>query len=86
MHYVSSIESRRASTDAQVSTAFKCAVVLRDLIAPYLLRRRKADVAQQLPKKTEQVPKHAHPAPDHGAVISINSPHLQGLPGRLPVS
>ncbi len=39
----------------QVSTAFKCAVVLRDLIAPYLLRRRKADVAQQLPKKTEQV-------------------------------
>ena len=40
---------------AQVSTAFKCAVVLRDLIAPYLLRRRKADVAQQLPKKTEQV-------------------------------
>ena len=40
---------------AQVSTAFKCAVVLRDLIAPYLLRRRKADVAQQLPPKTEQV-------------------------------
>ncbi len=38
-----------------MSTAFKCAVVLRDLIAPYLLRRRKADVAQQLPKKTEQV-------------------------------
>lgn len=30
-------------------------MVLRDLIAPYLLRRRKADVAQQLPKKTEQV-------------------------------
>lgn len=39
----------------QVSTAYKCAVVLRDLIAPYLLRRRKADVATQLPKKTEQV-------------------------------
>ncbi|KAK9811155.1 hypothetical protein WJX73_007203 [Symbiochloris irregularis] len=39
----------------QVSTAYKCAVVLRDLIAPYLLRRRKADVAQSLPKKTEQV-------------------------------
>lgn len=39
----------------QVSTAYKCAVVLRDLIAPYLLRRRKADVASQLPKKTEQV-------------------------------
>ncbi len=40
---------------AQVSTAYKCAVVLRDLIAPYLLRRRKEDVAQQLPAKTEQV-------------------------------
>ncbi|KAK9837571.1 hypothetical protein WJX74_000576 [Apatococcus lobatus] len=39
----------------QVSTAYKCAVVLRDLISPYLLRRRKADVALQLPKKTEQV-------------------------------
>ena len=39
----------------QVSTAYKCAVVLRDLIAPYLLRRRKEDVAQQLPAKTEQV-------------------------------
>jgi hypothetical protein len=37
-----------------VSTAYKCAVVLRDLIAPYLLRRRKEDVAQQLPAKTEQ--------------------------------
>ena len=39
----------------QVTTAYKCAVVLRDLIAPYLLRRRKADVNSQLPKKTEQV-------------------------------
>ena len=39
----------------QVSAAYKCAVVLRDLIAPYLLRRRKADVATSLPKKTEQV-------------------------------
>lgn len=33
----------------------RCAVVLRDLISPYLLRRRKADVAMQLPKKTETV-------------------------------
>ena len=45
----------RLSLWMQVSTAYKCAVVLRDLIAPYLLRRRKADVATQLPKKTEQV-------------------------------
>ncbi|GAX81674.1 hypothetical protein CEUSTIGMA_g9102.t1 [Chlamydomonas eustigma] len=39
----------------QVTTAYKCAVLLRDLIAPYLLRRRKVDVNAQLPKKTEQV-------------------------------
>ena len=50
-----SLQAPACSPVLQVSTAFKCAVVLRDLIAPYLLRRRKADVAQQLPKKTEQV-------------------------------
>lgn len=33
----------------------RCAVVLRDLIMPYLLRRMKADVNVQLPKKTEHV-------------------------------
>ncbi|KAM1684385.1 hypothetical protein ACFXTN_032454 [Malus domestica] len=39
----------------QVSTAYRCAVVLRDLIMPYLLRRMKADVDAQLTKKTEHV-------------------------------
>ncbi|KAK9067540.1 hypothetical protein SSX86_011651 [Deinandra increscens subsp. villosa] len=39
----------------QVSTAYRCAVVLRDLIMPYLLRRMKADVNAQLPTKTEHV-------------------------------
>uniref|UniRef100_A0A2P2MDJ6 Uncharacterized protein MANES_13G035800 n=1 Tax=Rhizophora mucronata TaxID=61149 RepID=A0A2P2MDJ6_RHIMU len=39
----------------QVSTAYRCAVVLRDLIMPYLLRRMKGDVNAQLPKKTEHV-------------------------------
>ncbi|GAB4830543.1 Protein CHROMATIN REMODELING 8 [Ancistrocladus abbreviatus] len=39
----------------QVSTAYRCAVVLRDLIMPYLLRRMKADMSAQLPKKTEHV-------------------------------
>jgi DNA excision repair protein ERCC-6 len=43
------------ASSLQVSTAYKCAVVLRDLIAPYLLRRLKADVNHFLPKKTEQV-------------------------------
>ncbi|KAJ6306479.1 hypothetical protein OIU78_021734 [Salix suchowensis] len=39
----------------QVSTAYRCAVVLRDMIMPYLLRRMKMDVNAQLPKKTEHV-------------------------------
>jgi len=40
-----------------VQTAYKCACVLRDTIAPYLLRRMKADVQVnlQLPNKNEQV-------------------------------
>ncbi|KAM7257912.1 hypothetical protein ACFE04_013653 [Oxalis oulophora] len=39
----------------QVSTAYRCAVVLRDLIMPYLLRRMKADISINLPKKIEHV-------------------------------
>ncbi|XP_024016473.1 protein CHROMATIN REMODELING 8 isoform X3 [Eutrema salsugineum] len=39
----------------QVSTAYRCAVVLRDLIMPYLLRRMKTDVNAHLTKKTEHV-------------------------------
>lgn len=43
------------ASNVQVQTGYKCAVVLRDLVAPYLLRRMKLDVAQDLPKKTETV-------------------------------
>ncbi|XP_022080382.1 DNA excision repair protein ERCC-6-like isoform X2 [Acanthaster planci] len=45
------------ATQIQVQTAYKCATVLRDTINPYLLRRLKADVKQnlQLPDKNEQV-------------------------------
>jgi len=43
------------ATNIQVQTAYKCAVVLRDMIAPYMLRRMKSDVAADLPKKTEKV-------------------------------
>lgn len=43
------------ATNVQVQTGYKCAVVLRDLISPYLLRRVKSDVAKDLPKKKETV-------------------------------
>ena len=43
------------SNNLQVKTAYKCAVVLRDLISPYMLRRLKSDVAKDLPKKNEMV-------------------------------
>lgn len=43
------------ATNVQVQTGYKCAVILRDLISPYLLRRLKVDVAQDLPKKSEMV-------------------------------
>lgn len=43
------------ASNVQVQTGYKCAVILRDLISPYLLRRLKVDVAQDLPKKKEMV-------------------------------
>lgn len=43
------------ASNVQVQTGYKFAVILRDLISPYLLRRLKADVAQDLPKKNEMV-------------------------------
>lgn len=43
------------ATNVQVQTGYKCAVALRDLISPYLLRRVKSDVAKDLPEKKEIV-------------------------------
>ena len=43
------------ATNLQVQTALKCAETLKDAISPYLLQRLKADVASDLPRKTEQV-------------------------------
>lgn len=43
------------ASNIQVKTGYKCAVALRDLISPYLLRRVKSDVARDLPKKNEMV-------------------------------
>lgn len=50
-----SVGGYATATSLQVRAAYRCACVLRDLIDPYLLRRIKADVAQDLPQKTEQV-------------------------------
>jgi DNA excision repair protein ERCC-6 len=43
------------ATNLQIMTAEKCAVMLRDAISPYFLHRIKADVAADLPEKTEQI-------------------------------
>ena len=43
------------ATNVQVQAGYKCAVILKDLVTPYLLRRLKSDVARDLPKKTEMV-------------------------------
>lgn len=44
-----------SATPVQIQLAYKCALILRDLINPFILRRSKVDVAQHLPPKTEQV-------------------------------
>ena len=38
----------------QVTASYKCALILRDLINPYLLRRKKRDVNINLPEKKER--------------------------------
>ena len=43
------------ASDQAATTAFRCAVALKDLISPYLLRRLKQDLDINLPDKTEQV-------------------------------
>lgn len=43
------------ASNLQVQTSYKCATILKDLVAPYLLRRLKHDVARDLPKKQEMV-------------------------------
>ena len=43
------------ASNLQVQTALKCAEALKEAISPYLLQRFKADVAADLPKKSEQV-------------------------------
>lgn len=44
-----------SASNLQVQTAIRCAETLKDAISPYLLQRFKADVASDLPKKSERV-------------------------------
>ena len=45
------------ATPMQVQLAYRCALILRDLVNPYLLRRLKKDIKEvdRMPNKTEQV-------------------------------
>ena len=43
------------ATNLQVQTAMKCAETLKDAISPYLIQRVKADVASDLPNKSEKI-------------------------------
>jgi DNA excision repair protein ERCC-6 len=43
------------ATNQHVAQAQKCAVLLRERLEPFLLRRLKSSVAQQLPRKTEKL-------------------------------
>ena len=43
------------ATNLQVQTGYRCAVELKNIISPFLLRRVKADVAKDLPEKKELV-------------------------------
>jgi DNA excision repair protein ERCC-6 len=45
------------ASDVEIATAYRCAVVLKDTIAPYMIRRMKANVQEhiKLPTKNEQV-------------------------------
>jgi DNA excision repair protein ERCC-6 len=45
----------RNASALQVQLAYKCALMLRDIIHPYILRRVKADIRFHLPEKTEQI-------------------------------
>ncbi|XBW35768.1 hypothetical protein QEN19_001339 [Hanseniaspora menglaensis] len=43
------------ASNLQVQTGYRCAVELKNMISPFLLRRVKADVAKDLPEKKELV-------------------------------
>jgi DNA excision repair protein ERCC-6 len=43
------------ASQVQVQAAYRCAVMLRDMVSPFLLRRMKKDVLQMMPAKSEHV-------------------------------
>ncbi|KAK8108464.1 DNA repair protein rhp26 [Apiospora sp. TS-2023a] len=78
------------ASNLEVMTAERCAGILKDTISPYLLQRMKADVAADLPKKTELVlfcdltreQREAYQRfLDSGEINAIMSKRLQPLAG-----
>jgi DNA excision repair protein ERCC-6 len=59
------------ASSVMVETAYRCSVVLRDLIGPYLLRRMKKDVGTTLPGKTEQILFCSLSAPQRAAYLDF---------------
>ena len=60
------------ASELQVQTAYRCAVSLRDMITPYLLRRMKVDVLNTLPQKKEQV----RPPPTAATLLCLPPPDM----------
>ncbi|KKA27420.1 hypothetical protein TD95_002024 [Thielaviopsis punctulata] len=70
----------RNATNLAIMTAEKCARTLREAVKPYMLRRIKADVADSLPPKSEQVFFcKLTPQQEETYVKFINSPHIKCL-------
>ena len=70
------------ATDMEVQIAYECAVSLRDTITPYLLRRNKKDLNDQikLPGRTEQV-LFCKLTPDQRALYKsyVDSPEVKSI-------
>ncbi|KAL1895318.1 DNA repair protein rhp26 [Ceratocystis pirilliformis] len=70
----------RNATNLAIMTAEKCARTLRETVKPYMLRRVKADVADSLPPKSEQVFFcKLTPQQEDIYVKFIESPHIKAL-------
>ncbi|KAL5594658.1 hypothetical protein BROUX41_001574 [Berkeleyomyces rouxiae] len=70
----------RNATNLAIMTAEKCARTLRETVKPYMLRRIKADVADSLPPKSEQVFFcKLTPQQEETYINFIEAPHIKAL-------